>query len=163
MKRFVLTGIFIIILWAIAIILMNSVVSTAQADWRWSKPTFETHRITYKCSTMACLKYTYLKERQRLTRKIERYDKRRLREWRHWASLYIPTCTWYGESGFGPRYARYRYTMPNSTGSGAYGKYQMMWATYHSQAKYHDWSPLDQEIAAHREFWAHGVYPWANC
>src|SRR4051812_39994991 len=153
MKRFALS----------LLLFITMLVSSAQADWRWGKPKFKPHKITYSCDTMQCLRHTYLREKHRLKRKIVRYNQRRLREWNRWAYLYIPTCTWYGESGTGPQFSPIRYTMPNAMGSGAYGKYQMMWATYHSRAKYHDWSPLDQEIAAHREYWAHGTGPWANC
>jgi hypothetical protein len=95
--------------------------------------------------------------------KVRLYHKHRLKEWNLWTSRYIPRCTWYGESGFGPQYARYRYTLPNSQGSGAYGKFQFKPNTYFSRAKYGDWSPLDQEIAARREYYANNTYPWANC
>jgi hypothetical protein len=135
----------------------------AHADWRWHDPVFKVHKVTYSCATLKCIRYTYLKERNRLKRRIARYNQRHLREWKYWTRLYIPYCTWYGESGTGPQFARYRYTMPNATGSGAYGKYQMMPLTYHSRAKYHDWSPVDQEIAGHKEYWAHGTSPWTNC
>lgn len=140
--------------------------STASAaDWRWASPHFKPRKVTYNCKvyTYKCLRQTYLKERHRLKRKIARHDKNRLREWKHWTSLYIPACTWYGESGYGPEYARYRYTMPNSMGSGAYGKFQFMSGTYKDNAKYFDWSALDQEIAARREYWKHGISPWSNC
>lgn len=132
------------------------------ADWRWAKYNTK-HKITYKYSSLKELKESYLKEKQKFKRREARYDKRRLREWKHWISLFIPDCTWYGESGTGPKYARYRYTLPNSQGSGAYGKFQMMPATYHNRAKYHDWSALDQEIAGHREYQANGTAPWAAC
>lgn len=135
----------------------------AAADWRWNPPHFKAHKVTYSCGTLKCVRQHYLKEKHRYQRKTKRYNQRRLQAWRHWAHLYIPTCTWYGESGTSAQFSRIRYTMPNSTGSGAYGKYQMMPGTYHSQAKYHDWSALDQEIAGHREYWAHGTSPWANC
>jgi hypothetical protein len=135
----------------------------AAADWRWADPEFKKHKFSYSCNSFKCIKHTYLKEKRRLRRKITRYHNRRRHEWRHWTSLYIPACTWYGESGYGPEYARYRYTMPNASGSGAYGKYQFMPATYHNRAKYHDWSALDQELAARREYWANGTTPWTNC
>lgn len=148
---------------ALSVICSLSIVSTSQADWRWAPPKMKAHTVTYKCDNMQCLKKTYMKERKRLAKKIARYNKRRLREWKHWSVLPIADCTWYGESGRGPRFARIRYVTPNSAGSGAYGKYQMMSGTYHNQAKYHDWSALDQEIAGHKEFWAHGTAPWSNC
>lgn len=135
----------------------------AAADWRWASPHFKAHKVTYSCDSLKCVRQHYLKERHRYKRKTAIYNKRRLREWRHWTKLFIPACTWYGESGYGPKYARIRYTMPNSTGSGAYGKFQMMPSTYHSDAKYHDWSALDQEIAGRREYWKHGTFPWQNC
>jgi hypothetical protein len=137
-------------------------VSSASADWRWAQPQTQ-HKATYTYTTLASLKQSYLKEVHRYRRWVKRINQRRLREWKHWTKLYIPTCTWYGESGTGPQFARYRYSVPNSAGSGAFGKYQMMPGTYHSDAKYHDWSPLDQEIAGHREYWRHGTSPWTNC
>lgn len=137
--------------------------SVSKADWRWAKPNLKHQTVKYHCATLKCIRHTYVKEKHRFKKRVKRYNQRRLREWRRWTRLYIPACTWYGESGTGPQYARYRYTLPNSTGSGAYGKFQMMPGTYHSRAKYHDWSPLDQEIAARREYWAHGTSPWANC
>lgn len=135
----------------------------SRADWRWAPAQFKPHKIAYKCSDLKCLRKTYLKERTRLKHKIKLHDAKRLREWNHWTKLYIPQCTWYGESGQGPQFARYRYSVPNSQGSGAYGKYQMMPGTYHNRAKYHDWSPLDQEIAGHREYFSNGTSPWSNC
>lgn len=151
---------------ALALLLFCSVLvmpATAQADWRWAPPRLKAHTVKYKCADLKCLRHSYVKEKKRLKKKIVRYNKRRLREWRHWTHLFIPTCTWYGESGVGPEYSPARYVMPNSQGSSAFGKFQMMPGTYHSRAKYHDWSALDQEIAARREFWANGTGPWANC
>jgi hypothetical protein len=133
------------------------------ADWRWSEPQLKVQTVKYKCNTMACIRKTYLKEKRRFQQRVARYHQRRLQEWKRWTNLFIPFCTWYGESGTGSEYARYRYTLPNATGSGAYGKFQMMPGTYHNRAKYHDWSALDQEIAARREYWANGTSPWANC
>lgn len=136
---------------------------SAHADWRWAKPHLRKQKVTYSCDTMKCIRHTYIKAKHRYKQRVARYNRNRQREWNHWAHLYIPTCTWYGESGEGPEYAPVRYVTPNSTGSGAYGKYQMMSSTYHSDAKYHDWSPLDQEIAGHREYAKHGTSPWTNC
>lgn len=133
------------------------------ADWRWAKPDLRKQTVKYSCSTMKCIRQTYVKEKRRLKQRVARHDQRRLREWKRWTRLYIPTCTWYGESGTGPEYSPVRYTMPNAGGSGAYGKFQFMPGTYHNRAKYHDWSALDQEIAARREFWANGTAPWTNC
>jgi hypothetical protein len=145
------------------IMLFLVTASPASADWRWAKPQLKKQTVTYSCASMKCIRQTYLKEKRRYHRRVERYDKRRQHEWSYWTHLFIPTCTWYGESGYGPEYARVRYTMPNATGSGAYGKFQFMPGTYHNRAKYHDWSPLDQEIAARREYWANGTSPWTNC
>lgn len=138
-------------------------VSPASADWRWAAPKLKKQTVTYSCDTMKCIRDTYVKAKHRFNKRVARYDKRRLQEWKHWAHLYIPSCTWYGESGTGPQFARYRYTLPNSQGSGAYGKFQFMPGTYHNFAKYHDWSPLDQEIAGHRTYAALGTGPWQAC
>lgn len=153
MKRFVLVLLLFTFLGA----------SSASADWRWAAPKLKPHKVTYSCDSMKCLRHTYLKEKHRYKRKVARYNRVRLQEWKHWATSFIPNCTWYGESGRSAQFSPIRYTMPNSTGSGAYGKYQMMSGTYHSDAKYHDWSPLDQEIAGHREYAKHGTGPWQNC
>lgn len=135
----------------------------AQADWRWAPPKAQTVRIKVKCNTLACFDQAVSKHRKKLKHKLKLHNARRLREWNHWTKLYIPQCTWYGESGTSAQFAPIRYTIPNSQGSGAYGKYQMMPGTYHNRAKYHDWSPLDQEIAGHREYYANGTQPWTNC
>jgi hypothetical protein len=148
------------------LLLLIALLGTSPAaadDWRWSKPSLKKQTIKYSCDSLKCIRDTYTKEKRRYKRRVARYDQRRLQEWKHWAHLYIPTCTWYGESGFGPQFSPIRYTMPNSQGSGAYGKYQMMSGTYHNRAKYHDWSPLDQEIAGHKEYYANGTAPWTNC
>lgn len=137
--------------------------SPASADWRWAEPKLKKQTITYSCTTMKCIHKTYTREKARYKKRMASYNQRRLQEWKHWVKIYIPNCTWYGESGTGAEYARYRYTLPNSTGSGAFGKFQMMPGTYHNRAKYHDWSALDQEIAARLEYQANGTHPWANC
>jgi hypothetical protein len=155
----------ILIVVAISLLVLIAWVgaSPASADWRWAAPKLKPQTIHYSCSTMECINKAFAKEKQRYKKRVVRYDKRRLQEWKHWSRLYIPQCTWYGESGTSSQFARVRYTMPNSGGSGAYGKYQMMPGTYFSRAKYGDWSPLDQEIAGHREYMANGTGPWANC
>jgi hypothetical protein len=145
------------------LILLVVCVPTASADWRWAQPKLKKQTVTYHCDTLECIETTYKKAKQRYKKRVARVNKLRLKEWKHWTGLYIPQCTWYGESGVSAEYARVRYTMPNSTGSGAYGKFQMMPGTYHNRAKYHDWSPLDQEIAGHREYEANGTQPWSNC
>lgn len=137
--------------------------ATAQADWRWADPKIKVEPVRTKCKSGECFRTVKQVTQAKLRYRIAQYNLRKLEEWVHWVSLYIPRCTWYGESGYGPQYARYRYTMPNANGSGAFGKYQFMPSTYYSRAKYGDWSPLDQEIAARREYWAHGTAPWANC
>lgn len=140
------------------------VLSTpAYADWRWATPEVKKPKPRFFCHTHECHKVAKHVARVKYRLKVARTHYAKIREWTRWTHRYIPACTWYGESGTGPKYARYRYVMPNFTGSGAYGKFQMMPGTYHSQAKYHDWSALDQEIAARREYWAHGTIPWANC
>lgn len=147
----------------IAVLLMLMFTSTAQADWRWAKPTFHPRVYNSACKTRACFLGTRRKAYLRYKFKVKTYHKHRLQEWKYWTAKPIPNCTWYGESGTGPRYAKDRYTMPNSGGSGAYGKFQFMPQTYFSVGKYDDWSALDQEIAARREYWRHGLNPWANC
>lgn len=133
------------------------------SDWRWAPPKVKKERVTYSCGTLKCFDKVMSKERKKLKRKIKLHDARRLREWKKITKSFIPDCTWYGESGHGPEYSPVRYTMANSTGSGAYGKFQFMPGTYFTRAKYRDWSALDQEIAARREFRAHGTSPWSNC
>ncbi len=135
----------------------------AAADWRWAPPHLRAQTVRYHCADLKCIRDTYVREKHRYQKRVARYNQRRLREWKHWTRLYIPTCTWYGESGTSPQFSPIRYTIWNSGGSGARGKYQMMQSTYASDAKYFDWSPLDQEIAGHREFWKHGTSPWTNC
>jgi hypothetical protein len=135
----------------------------AQADWRWAEPNIKVEPVKPKCKSGECRKAAKRVNKAKLRYREALYDLHKTEEWTHWTSLYIPRCTWYGESGYGPEYARYRYTMPNSQGSGALGKFQFMPGTYHSRAKYHDWSALDQEIASRREYWVHGTAPWANC
>jgi hypothetical protein len=150
----------------VALLLFTAVLvmpATASADWRWAPPHFKKAKISFYCDDLQCIKRAYLKARKHHIIKVKHYNQRRLKEWRHWTAMYIPDCTWYGESGFGAEFDPARYTMPNSEGSGALGKYQMMSATYHDDAKYHDWSPLDQEIAGHIEYAKHGTSPWTNC
>lgn len=135
----------------------------AVADWRWAKPKFKVKKVKPVCPNYQCRKAARIQAREIHRARIKYYHARKRAEWKSWTRLHIPKCTWYGESGTGPEFARHRYTMPNSAGSGALGKYQFMPGTYASVAKYHDWSPLDQEIAAHREYWRHGTSPWTNC
>jgi|tagenome__1003787_1003787.scaffolds.fasta_scaffold20734203_2 hypothetical protein len=140
-----------------------AVTPASAADWRWAKPHLKKQTVTYHCASLKCIYKAYRTAVHRYKQRVARYNENRRQEWNHWAHLYIPTCTWYGESGTGPEFAPVRYVTPNEGGSGAYGKYQMMPGTYHSRAKYHDWSPLDQEIAGHREYAANGTGPWTNC
>lgn len=138
-------------------------VSSASADWRWAEPKFKLERVKPVCKFKFCKTLARAQAKANLKVRVKAYNKKKLKEWRKWTRLYIPACTWYGESGEGPEYARYRYTTPNSEGSDAFGKFQFMPGTYFANAKYGDWSPLDQEIAARREFWKHGIQPWTNC
>ncbi len=151
-------------LFAIVISLIFINPSTeVKADWRWSKPSFKIKKFKPVCNSNECRKAARIRTRENHKARVKYYNAKKLAEWKSWIRLSIPDCTWYGESGQGPEYARVRYTMPNSQGSGAFGKFQFMPGTYHNVAKYHDWSPLDQEIAARREFWARGEAPWENC
>lgn len=135
----------------------------SQADWRWADPKIKVKKVKPVCTSLECRKAARIQTREVHKAKVKYYHARKRAEWKSWTRLHIPNCTWYGESGTGPEYAKHRYVMPNSTGSGAYGKFQFMTTTYHNVAKYHDWSPLDQEIAARREYWARGTGPWTNC
>lgn len=135
----------------------------AHADWRWKTPHFKVKKARPVCRYRLCVVLARRQAKAIRRARIKHFNARRLAEWRVWTRLPIPACTWYGESGRGPKYARSRYTMYNSSGSGAYGKYQFMPPTYFSVGKYDDWSPLDQEIAGHREYWRHGTGPWQNC
>jgi hypothetical protein len=122
------------------------------------------HALGYRtCNTWPCVQRVKKKRERRLRLEQQRIRRAQQREWRYWSRLYIPSCTWQGESGLGPQFADWRYTVPNKGGSGAYGKYQMMPGTYHAYAKYGDWSPLDQEIAGHRLYWDQGTSPWQAC
>lgn len=142
---------------------MGLMAPSAHADWRWKAPNWHRGELKPWCSSKKCLYEEKVRKNRKLRHRLYRFNKKRLKEWKYWTSRWIPTCTWFGESGQGPQFARYRYYVPNSGGSGAFGKYQMMPGTYSSRAKYGDWSPLDQEIAGHLEFYAHGTGPWANC
>lgn len=139
-------------------------VETAAADWRWTTPKLKVeHKTKPYCDSWQCHKRARQINKIRLRLKVARFNLRKEREWRKWTTRPIADCTWYGESGYGPEYDPKRYTMPNKGGSGAYGKFQFMPATYRANAKYFDWSALDQEIAARREYWKHGTSPWSNC
>lgn len=138
-------------------------VTPAHADWRWKTPHYKLPKVKPVCSSRLCHTLARTEARAIRNSRIKAFNARRLAEWNTWTKIPIPRCTWYGESGTGPQFSRYRYTMPNSTGSGALGKFQFMASTYYSVGKYDDWSPLDQEIAGHREYWRHGTGPWQNC
>lgn len=149
---------------ALAFILSIGLTATsAHADWRWKTPNWHRGELKPWCSSAECLHDAKVRANAKLRHRLYRFHKKRLKEWNRWTHRYIPACTWYGESGRGPKYARIRYVMPNQGGSGAYGKFQFMPKTYIASGKYDDWSPLDQEIAARVEFWKHSTYPWANC
>lgn len=147
----------------VSVIFVSGLAAPARADWRWKRPHWHLGTIKPWCDSPQCLNAARSRAKARLRHRYYLLDKKRRKEWKYWTRLYIPDCTWYGESGRGPKYARYRYTMPNTTGSGAYGKFQFMPHTYFTRGKYDDWSPLDQEIAVRREFWVHGEAPWTNC
>lgn len=137
--------------------------ASANADWRWKTPHVKTKKVKPVCNFRLC-RILARKQAKAIRRaRIKHFNALKLAEWHTWTEIPIPDCTWNGESGTGPEYARSRYTMPNSTGSGAYGKFQFMPDTYFASGKYDDWSPLDQEIAARQEYWKHGISPWANC
>ena len=138
--------------------------SPAYADWRWAEPKFKQPKVRlYNCRTSACKAKAKQVVKLQLKLKIAQYHAQKEREWTRWIKQYIPTCTWYGESGPGPQFAPFRYTVLNNQGSGARGKYQMMPGTYFSFAVYKDWSPLDQEIAGHRLYGSQGTSPWSAC
>ncbi len=150
----------------LAALIVLAFPGSANADWRWAKPDLKPHKVAVFCgsdSAVKCHRRAQRISKYQRREAIRKYNARKLREWNKWTRMAIPSCTWYGESGRGPEYHPVRYTMPNSGGSGAYGKFQFMSGTYHANAKYHDWSPLDQEIAARREYWKHGTGPWSNC
>lgn len=142
---------------------LGLMVPSAHADWRWKAPNWHRAELKPWCSSAKCLHEEKMRENAKLRHRLYHFNKKRLKQWKHWTRLYIPACTWYGESGRGPQYSRARYVMPNQGHSGAYGKFQFMPRTYYSSGQYDDWSPLDQEIAARVEFWKHKTSPWANC
>lgn len=136
----------------------------ASADWRWADPTIKPVKPKiFDCKIKLCQKKAKRVATLKYRLKVAKYSYKKEREWQRWINQYIPACTWYGESGPGPEFAAWRYAVPNTMGSSARGKYQMMPGTYSSRARYFDWSPLDQEIAGHREFWANGTSPWEAC
>jgi len=135
----------------------------AKADWRWPKPHFKIKKFKPVCDSTQCHIVAHIRTQQTYKARIKYYNAKKLAEWNQWIHLYIPKCTWYGESGTGPEYARTRYTVLNMQESGARGKFQFMPGTYQSVAKYNDWSPLDQEIAVRLEYWLHGTTPWSAC
>lgn len=151
----------------IAVLSSVWVVSSASADWRWAPPKLKAQTATYHCNTFKCIHHTYLSQRKRLKHRIDKYNAHRRAEWKRWVSMPIANCTWGGESSppgdFSGQFARYRYYVHNSAGSDAYGKYQMMPQTYAYYAKYGNWSPLDQEIAAHKLYADQGTGPWSSC
>lgn len=156
MKRLVVT--------LLSLLASASVVAPAQADWRWADPPYKQPKAhTASCKSTACKTQSKKVAVLKYKLKVAQYHFTKQREWDRWTSMYIPNCIWYGESGVGPEYARWRYSKPNSTGSGAFGKFQFMPGTYFSVGQYDDWSPLDQEIAARKLYWAQGTSPWAAC
>lgn len=152
---------------SILAMLMIPVTSSASANWRWASPKLKPRKISFSCSDLKCLRKAYRHERRIIKARIKIYNKNRAKEWRYWIRRPIVDCTWAGESSppgdYTGKFARYRYLVSNAAGSGAYGKYQMMPGTYFTYAKYRDWSPLDQEIAAHRLYASSGTGPWQAC
>lgn len=117
------------------------------------------HKHYPMCQTWECARRVRIRRQHRAHLRYER-------EWSYWSGLYIPSCTWANESSggyYGEQFARWRYSVMNSIGSGARGKYQMMPGTYVAYGKYDDWSMLDQEIAAHLLYQAQGTAPWSGC
>lgn len=148
----------------VVLLLFTILTSTAEADWRWAGPKPKHISVGMVCDKgKNCNKVLRRMVRKAQHKRVVRHNRVRQAEWDRVISVPVPRCTWYGESGVGPEFARYRYTLPNSKGSGAYGKYQFMKQTYFNNAKYGDWSPLDQEIAVRGEVAKHSIYPWTNC
>lgn len=134
----------------------------AASDWRWAEPKLKVKKVKPVCKYRICKKLAKIQTKANHKARVKYYHAKKLNEWKTWTRIPIPRCTWYGESGTGPAYAKHRYTMPQFDGS-AYGKFQFERPTYISSGKYDDWSPLDQEIAARIEYWKHGIFPWTNC
>lgn len=154
-----------IIIAILFVLLVLSASADAHADWRWAKPDLPKAKVTFYCDSIQCIKSAYLRAKHKHKVRVNKYNARKLKEWKNWTSQPIADCTWYGESGFGElsEFAPARYVVMNSQGSGARGKYQMMQTTYEDNAKYYDWTPLDQEIAGHGEYYKHGTAPWEAC
>jgi len=150
--------------WLLLVFLFLTAPS-ASADWRWLPPKVKRVKMGIVCQENhpQCVKAAKQRMRMRYQQRIKKYHKQKLKEWKYWTSKYIPTCTWLGESGPGPEFAKFRYSIMNRGGSGARGKFQFMTRTYHAVAKYHDWSPLDQEISVRRLYWLKGTQPWSAC
>lgn len=151
------------------VVLVFAVLPTtpSSADWRWAAPHLKKRAVVYRCGDMKCLRKTYRHERHILQLRINIYNNNRAAEWKHWVAQPIADCTWAGESSppgdYTGKFAKYRYYVANSSGSSAFGKYQMMPGTYSAWAKYGDWTPLDQEIAGHRLYANSGTGPWEAC
>lgn len=138
----------------------------ASADWRFNidmPAKVKKSQFDHKCDTSKCHKAAAKRAKMLYWHRFQQKKARKIAQWEKWTAVYIPSCTWYGESGPGPEFRRSRYTTPNASGSDAYGKFQFMPGTYHTYAKYHDWSPLDQELAARKLYWAQGTSPWMAC
>lgn len=85
--------------------------------------------------------------------------------WAYFKSHPMPYCTWGHESGEGvPEWPpSARYTTPNSQGSGAYGKYQIMPSIWVANGGGASWAPLEQERVARNLYAARGTQPWSGC
>lgn len=93
--------------------------------------------------------------------------------WAHYRAHPMPACTWLYESGEGagpewPPSPRYR--VPNSTGSSASGKFQILdstWiaygGTYRGYRSPAASPPLEQEKVARRVYAGQGIGAWAAC
>lgn len=110
----------------------------------------------------ACVQRVKAKIRHRHQVRVRRAHERVFEYYKHHDPM--PTCTYVGESSppgdYSHPFGAHRYTVSNSQGSGAYGKYQMMPRTYATYARWHDWSPADQELSAHRLYHHEGLWPW---
>ena len=112
-----------------------------------------------KCRTHACWHRVHIARAERW-------------QWRQYKAHPMPYCTWAHESGpprpgYGP-YARARYRVLNTSGSGAGGKFQIMYRTWlafggkpYGNARFAP--PLEQEKIARRVLAGQGLGAWVAC
>lgn len=88
--------------------------------------------------------------------------------WRYYHRHPMPYCTWGPESGPGDPWKRSRYRVLNLSGSGAGGKFQIMYRTWlgyggkpYGNARYAP--PLEQERIARRILAGQGLGAWSRC